>query len=333
MRSNLSIRSLVFIAVIEILTAWMSIVRAEKVITVATIGDLPPVLKSDNKQEIVNHVINFWDRELRQVIKKKPDLIVLPELCDLSLLGEPYLTVRGNQVLDFFASMARKNHCYIAFGMQRRDEKGFWKNSCVFVGRNGEIAGIYDKNFPTIGEIDLGIKPGNESTLIDCDFGKVAVAICFDLNFDELLKKYTEERPDLIVFSSMYHGGVAQRVWAYSCESFFVGSVYRGYPSEIRDPRGDIVAASNKHYDYAVARINLDFKRVHLAYNYVGLKALKEKYGKSVKISDPGESATVIVTSENPSVSAEKMIEEFEIVGFDEYLNKVREIKLEEGNH
>jgi hypothetical protein len=217
--------------------------------------------------------------------------------------------------------------------MQRKDNDGNWRNSCVIVGRDGEIAGIYDKNFPTIGEIDIGIKPSDNSDLIRCDFGNVAVAICFDLNFEELRTKYSKEKPDLIIFSSMYHGGVSQRLWAYSCESYFVGSIYRGYPSEIRDPRGDVVASSNKTYDYAIAKINLDFKRVHLAYNYLGLKALKEKYGDGVKISDPGESATVIITSERPGVSAEKMIEEFDIVEFDDYLDQVREIKLEEGNH
>lgn len=326
-------RILLLILLLETIFSHFFTLNAEKIVTVATIGDLPPVIKSDNKQDIVKHVINFWDKELKHVLKKKPDLIVLPEFCDLSSLGEPYLSIRKNQVLDFFASVSKKNQCYIAFGMQRMDEEGNWRNSCVIVGRNGEIAGIYDKNFPTIGEIDLGIEPSDNSQLLKLDFGKVAVAICFDLNFDELRAKYAKEKPDLIIFSSMYHGGVSQRLWAYSCESYFVGSVYRGYPSEIRDPRGDVVASSNRHYNYAIAKINLDFKRVHLAYNYVGLKALKDKYGSTVKISDPGESSSVIVTSENPAVSAEKMIREFDIVQFDDYLDQVREIKLEEGKH
>ncbi|MBI5009407.1 MAG: carbon-nitrogen hydrolase family protein [Bacteroidia bacterium] len=305
---------------------------SERFVKVATIGNTPPVIESDNKQEIVDHVIRFWDDELKAVLRKKPDLIVLPELCDLSLAGEEYLSVRKNQVLDHFASIAKKYKCYIAFGMQRKDDKELWRNSVVMLGRNGQIAGIYDKNFPTIGEMQIGIKASDEANIIETDFGRVAIAICFDLNFDELLKEYAIQKPDLIILSSMYHGGLAQSVWAYTCQSYFVGSVYRGYPSQIRDPFGEVIASSTSQNDYALETINLDFKRVHLAYNILNLAALKKKYGKSVKISDPGEYASVIVSSENENVSVDEMIHEFEIVEFNEYLDQIREFRREDGN-
>ena len=315
----------------------MSIIKAdpvfsERYVKVVTIGNTPPVIKSDNKQEIVDHVINFWEKELKQVLHEKPDLIVLPELCDLSLEGNDYLMVRKNQVLDYIATVAKENHCYIAFGMQREGRKGVWRNSCVVVGREGEIAGIYNKNFPTIGEMEIGIMPGNNTPIINCDFGKVAIAICFDLNFEELRTKYEQEKPDLIIFSSMFHGGVAQNLWAYSCEAYFVSSIYRNYPSEIRNPFGDVIASTTNKSDYAVARINLDFNIVHLAYNQFNLMSLKEKYGKTVKISDPGKYASVIVSSENKNVNICQMLKEFGIENFDNYLDRVREVRLEERN-
>ncbi len=127
---------------------------AERYITVATIGNAPVAIKTGNKQEIVDHVISFWDRELKQVLPDKPDLIVLPEFCDLSGEGEEYLKVRQDQVLDFFSSVSKNNKCYIAFGTQRKDKDGNWRNSCIVIDRTGAIAGIYDKNFPTIGEME-----------------------------------------------------------------------------------------------------------------------------------------------------------------------------------
>lgn len=305
---------------------------SERYVKIATIGNTPTTLESDNKQEIVDHVIKFWSNELKQVLRKKPDLIVLPELCDLSLLGDEYLSVRKNQVLDYFASVARKNKCYIAFGMQRKDDEDLWRNSVVVLGRDGKIAGIYDKNFPTIGEMQIGIKASDEAHIIETDFGRVAVAICFDLNFDELLKKYASQKPDLIILSSMYHGGLAQSVWAYTCQSYFVGSVYRGYPSQIRNPFGEVISSSNSQNDYAVESINLDFKRVHLAYNILNLAAMKKKYGNTVKISDPGEYASVLVSSENENVTVEQMIKEFEIIEFNDYLDQIREYRHEDGN-
>lgn len=332
MKSNCFIKIIFVLAFFAVNILITDCAFSECYVKVATIGNTPPPFESENKQEIVDHVIKFWDDELKQVLRKKPDLIVLPELCDLSLAGEEYLNVRKNQVLDHFAAIARRYKCYIAFGMQRKDEEATWRNSVVMLGRNGEIAGIYDKNFPTIGEMQVGIKASDKAQIIETDFGRVAIAICFDLNFDELLQKYESQKPDLIILSSMYHGGLAQSVWAYTCQSYFVGSVYRGYPSQIRNPFGEVIASSSSQNDYALETINLDFKRVHLAYNILNLAALKKKYGKTVKISDPGEYASVIVSSENKNVTVKEMIEEFEIVEYNEYLDQVREYRKEDGN-
>lgn len=301
---------------------------AANYITVATIGAAPSLDKKQDPQKIVNQVIAFWKQELKQVLPDKPDLIVLPEVCDLSGADKEYLKVRKNQVLDFFASVAKTNHCYIAFGMMREGSEGVLLNSCIILDRNGEIAGIYDKNFPTIGEMEKGIKAGKEAPVFQLDFGKVAVAICFDLNFDELLEQYAAKKPGLIIFSSMYHGGLAQSIWAYKCRSYFVGSVYKGTPSEVRNPMGDIVAASTNYYDFAVTRINLDCKLVHLDYNQSKLTALKEKYGAGVTISDPGKLASVLITSEEKNVTVDQMIKEFEIELLDDYLNRSRAFRL-----
>jgi hypothetical protein len=332
MKTNYFIKLLFVIVIFSFDIIIADCAFSERIVKVATIGNTPPVIESANKQEIVDHVIKFWNSELKQVLRKKPDLIVLPELCDLSLSGEEYLSVRKNQILDYFASVARKNRCYIAFGMQRKDDEDLWRNSVVILGRAGTIEGIYDKNFPTIGEMQIGIKASDKAQIIETDFGRVAVAICFDLNFDELLKKYASQKPDLIILSSMYHGGLAQSVWAYTCQSYFVGSVYRGYPSQIRNPFGEVISSSNSQNDYTVERINLDFKRVHLAYNILNLAAMKKKYGNTVKISDPGEYASVLVSSENENVTVEQMIKEFEIIEFNDYLDQIREYRHEDGN-
>jgi hypothetical protein len=304
---------------------------AANYITVATIGAAPSVDKNQDPQKIVSQVISFWQRELDQVLPDKPDLIVLPEFCDMSGAGESYLNVRKNQVLDFFAGIAGKHQCYIAFGMMREKSKGIWLNSCVLLDRNGRIAGIYDKYFPTIGEMESGTRAGNDAPVFQCDFGSVAMIICFDLNFDELRLQYAAKKPDIVIFSSMYHGGIVQSLWAYSCRSYFIGSVYKGNPSEIRDPTGEIVATSTNYYDFAVARINLDCRLLHLDYNRPKFTALKEKYGPGVTISDPGKLASVIVSSEEKDVTVDQMIKEFDLELLDDYLNRSRDFRLKKG--
>ncbi|MBK7711821.1 MAG: carbon-nitrogen hydrolase family protein [Bacteroidales bacterium] len=327
MKTNYIRRTIFLVSSSAILLLIPAIAMAERNVTVATIGNVPPSFQSENKQEMVNHVITFWEKELKQVYPDKPDLIVLPEFCDFSGEGEEYLKVRKNQVLDYLSSAAKANHCYIAFGTKREDKDGLWRNSCVIIDRNGEIAGIYNKNFPTIGEMESGIKACNDAPVIQCDFGRVAVVICYDLNFDELRLRYAREKPDLIIFSSMYHGGIAQNMWAYTCRAHFIGSVYRQTPSQIRNPMGEVVASSTNYFDFAVARINLDCALVHLDYNWEKLTALKEKYGTSVSISDPGELASVLVTSNDSKTTVDQMLRESGIERLDDYLNRARHFR------
>ena len=309
----------------------MVILNGANYVTVATVGNrLPAMDKSKGMQNVVHRVMDFWDRELDQVFPGQPDLIVLPEVCDRpgglnnDEMSE-YYSVRKDQILDFFKAKAAENSCYIAYGTIRVDENGSRRNSVIVIDREGDIAGIYDKNFPTIGEIESGIVPGNSSPLIKCDFGTVGCAICFDLNFTELCDEYALKKPDILIFSSMYHGGLMQEYWAYQCRSFFVGSLApRSTPSEIRDPLGQVLASSTNYFDYAVTTINIDAKLVHLDYNRGRLRNMKEKYGSMVTVFDPGKIGAVLITSEHPDISIDEMIDEFDIELLDDYLTRSR---------
>jgi hypothetical protein len=312
--------------------------HASNKVTIATIGGGGGMVNAGTNsepQKMTERIIEFWKGELSKVIPYRPDLILLTEACDRpgGLTTEEqfnYYKVRKNQVMDYFATAAKSNHCYIAFGM-KREENGTWWNSCILLDREGKVAGIYNKNFPTVEEIQEGIKAGNETPVFQCDFGRVACAVCFDLNFDELCERYAVLKPDIILFSSMYHGGLQQSKWAYSCRSFFVCSFgFTTGPSEIRNPLGEVVASSTNYYNYAVATINLDRKLVHLDYNWEKLVELKKKYGNEVTITDPGKLGAVMITSEKTGVSVDDMIKEFKIELLDDYFNRSRKNRLKQ---
>ncbi len=295
-------------------------------VTMATIGSGPVTMPADTEpQEIVDRMIAHWQRKFAQVLPDQPDLIVVPEACDRpgGFSGEKlrrYYDVRRDQVREFFARTARRNKCYIVYSAHREMPDGTRRNSSVLIDRKGQVAGIYDKNHPTIGEIDKGIPCGKDAPVIECDFGRVALAICFDLNFDELRLKYVRGKPDVIVFSSMYHGGLMQGYWAYSCRSHFVGAIAgKGTRSEIYSPLGQVLASSTNYFDFAVARVNLDCALVHLDYNWERLRKLKAKYGPKVTITDPGCLGAVLVASKHETKSVDDMIEEFEIELLDDY--------------
>jgi hypothetical protein len=307
-------------------------------VRLATLGPRPPSVDAKaDPQKIVEQVIAHWRREFSQVLPDRPDLIVVPEACDrpAGLSREQrlaYYRVRKNQVRDFFAQVAAQNHCYLVYSAAREMDDGTWRNSSVLIDRQGQIVGVYNKNHVTIGErTESGILYGREAPVFDCDFGRVAFAICFDLNFDELRLKYVQAKPDLILFSSVYHGGLMQAYWAYSCRAHFVGAV-AGLPCEIRNPLGEVVAANTNYFDYAVAEVNLDCRLAHLDYNWSRLRALKNKYGPNVKITDPGFLGCVLISSEDAKTTVDEMIDEFKVEMLDDYMARALAHRHQAGN-
>jgi hypothetical protein len=243
-----------------------------------------------------------------------------------------YFKARGDQLLDYFKTVAREHECYIAFGTKHQVEDGSWRNSCIVVDRKGGIAGIYHKNFPTIGEMKAGIKAGKEAPVFELDFGRVACAICFDLNFDELRQRYAEQKPDIILFPSMYHGGLVQEHWAYTCRSYFISAIaIASLRSQIRNPMGKIVATTTNYFHFTVGTINLDYCLAHLDFNWAKLRAMKEKYGEAVTISDPSEIGSVLLTSEHETISIKEMAKEFDITLLDDYLEESRAFRQKPG--
>jgi predicted amidohydrolase len=297
-------------------------------IQISTIGAAPLVERHGTGQPAVARMVDHLKAELAQVLPDRPDVIVVPECCDrYAQHGEverrDYYLARGEQVRDFLGEVARTERTYIAYAAVRALEDGTWRNSIQLLDREGEVAGVYDKCYPTIGEMEWGVVPGASAPLIECDFGRVACAICFDLNFFELRDRYAEQGPDLVVFASMYHGGLMQPYWAYACRAHLVSAI-AGQPSHVIDPLGRVVASTTNYFDHVTQAVNLDARLAHLDYHWEKLEALKAKYGREVSIVDPGFLGSVLVRSEAPERTAEQLLAEFEIEPLDAYFDRAR---------
>lgn len=293
-------------------------------VRISTIGARPLRIDPGTGQAAVDRMIAHWREQFDQVLCDQPDLIVLPEACDRypahSMVDrQAYYDTRGNQVLDFMRQVAHDNGCHVAYSAARHLLDGTWRNSTQMIGRDGSVLGIYDKNHVVISETtEGGILAGSSAPLIACDFGKVACVICFDLNFEPIRRKYVAARPDLIVFSSMYHGGLMQGYWAYSCRAHMVTAV-AGLPSGIVSPVGETIARSTNYYPYVTVNVNLDCELVHLDGNWDKLDALRARYGPEVTVHDPGYLGVVLITSEAEAVTARQMVDEFEVERLDDY--------------
>ncbi len=280
---------------------------------------------SQGMRRAVEEMKECLRKEIELVLPEKPDLIVLPEACDRPMNlpaseRKNYYLERGSEILDFYSEVARNNNCNIAYSAVRDVPDGTFRNSTIMINREGKIDGIYNKNHIVEGERTQGdIYCGTDAPIIECDFGKVGCVICFDLNFEPIRRKYENQRPEMLIFSSNYHGGIMQNYWAYACRAYFVCAFGYG-ESTIVSPVGETVATSSSYFSYFTRTINLDYAVAHLDYNWGKLRAMKEKYGPGVTIHDPGHLGSVLISSELNGVSAMDMVKEFEIELLDDYI-------------
>lgn len=301
-----------------------------KKIKISTI--VPPLIhpESSSAEDFVIQVSKHLSSELEKALPERPDFILLPEICDAPLdetagfSRQDFYRVRGNRIYDMLAATAAQNSCNIGYSTNYFDNGGRLVNGTRFISRSGKLLGGYEKNFPTTGEIEKGVKAGARHQVIETDCGRVAGVICFDLNFDELRLDYAAQKPDIVMFSSFYHGGLMQQYWAYSCRSFFVGAVLPSLtmPSAIIAPNGRILAETTNYFNYATAVINLDRVLLHLDFNWPKLTEIRKKYGPEVEIDDTGRLASVLLYSNSDDFTAADLVREYELETLDDYLTR-----------
>ncbi len=300
-----------------------------KYVKVSSISISPcELIKKPDNQTIAEYVISHLEENISQVLPDKPDLIVLPEVCDrpvgIKSIEErfSYYKERGNAVLKFLQKTAKENNCYITYPAQIYLEDGTLRNVITMVDRKGEITGTYHKNYPTISENEnVLIRSGKTAEIFECDFGRVAAAICFDLNFDEYRLRVKKEKPDMIVFCSNFHGGILQNFFAYDTRSYLVSAIgFSHIQGSIVSPVGETIRHSTTYCNYITEVLNMDYAVCHLDYNIDILPKIKEKYGSDVKIYDPGNLGSVLISSESDKFTAMDIVNEFNIELLDDYL-------------
>ena len=283
-------------------------------------------------ERVWQHLLSHLERAMLD----SPDLIVLPEVSDrpgdLTLEEKmAFYEERGNAILDKLSAYARENAVFILYNAVLRAEDGEYRNRSILIDRTGTPIYSYDKNFPVVFEMtDYRVKPGAHATVVDCELGRVGAVICFDMNFEELRREYAALKPNLILFSSNYHGGLARNFFAYDTRSYLVASIGYGGPGGVINPLGVEVAAVSSYEQMTVHTVNLDYAVCHLDENRgAKFNALKKKYGPKVKIDTPSYLGPAIITSECEEKTAMDFVREFDLELLDDYLDRSRAARAE----
>ncbi len=139
-------------------------------------------------------------RLIEEAVAKKAELVVLPEyFCLMGMKETDKLAIREQpgegQIQSFLSDTAKRLGIWLVGGSvplaSSEDNKVY--NSCLVYADNGKQVARYDKIH--LFGLKLGhehyaeertIKAGEKVVTIDSPFGRIGLAICYDLRFPEL---------------------------------------------------------------------------------------------------------------------------------------------------
>ena len=305
-------------------------------IAVSVIGLARPSFRLEEAS--VSKVIDYWTAGMDKEIANRPDLIVLPEGCDmLSAIRDAnrakWVRMRGTKIQEALQAYAAEHRCYIVYSAHRLRDDGRFANSCILIDRAGKVVAIYDKCFPMTTEMEnkeFPIVPGSEPVVVETDFGRLGFAICFDLNFPELMRAYAAKKPDVIAFVAAFDGDFLQRSWAHECQSYVVSSTTGpALPDRVIDPAGGELRNENYYMPTFTAYINTNCRVMHLDFNRDRFPDLMRKYGRRVTIRNPGSVGAVTLVSNDPDLPVDSVMKEFNFEPLTDYLARARRIRME----
>jgi deaminated glutathione amidase len=208
------------------------------------------------------------------------DLILIPELYMAYLpAGSTVSKADVAEPLDGpfvtgLAEAARENAIHVICGVieSKPGETARAYNTTVFFDRAGKLLQVYRKThlYDAFARKESDtIIPGAEPVqVVDTEFGKVGVFVCYELRFPEIARKLAVEGADILFLPTAWVAGAmkedhlhtllrarAIENTVYICAADQVGNIYSGR-SIVVDPMGVVVASAGEEEALFVAEID-----------------------------------------------------------------------------
>lgn len=275
--------------------------------------------------------ISFGVRPLEAIVDiveaeaaRGTDLIALPETWAGQLQNRPE-TLDG-PIITAISEIARRHNTWIVCPIDRLDGNRR-VNSAVLIGRDGKVAGTYDKVYPYWSEFDLAqiVEVGSATPVFDTDFGKLGMAICFDANFPEVWKGLADNGAELVVWPSAYSAATTLQAHAL-VNHFAILTSTHTTDCIVYDIDGSEMLYE-KSDDVNISRFTLDLDRgiYHENFNLDRLAKLLAEHPDDVEVEKHHlREQWIILKSKRPGVSARALAREYGLEELRDYINRSR---------
>lgn len=145
-----------------------------------------------NVDENNNNAVKYFEK----AIKKKANIICFPEMFntgfDAKLMGDQLFDLAENingKTVNIFKKLCKKNNVHAVIPIVTKDDKTKKLYNTAFVIDNkGDVIQSYNKIHLWDKEKDY-FTPGDKYCVFDTEYGRIAVMICYDIDFPEATRK------------------------------------------------------------------------------------------------------------------------------------------------
>ena len=210
-----------------------------------------------------------------EAARRGSHLVVLPELWATGYAMEQNTSLASELNSGVFAQVAalatQHKKCIVGSHLERRGLQV--ANSAPFIDPGGQVRGVYRKiHLFRLMDEDRYLQPGSAPLLLDLPWGATGFAICYDLRFPELFRRYAVEGAKLIVLPAewpieriehwralLVARAIENQCYMIACNACGkTGDTTFGGHSMIVDPWGKIVVEVGEQPTLATGEIELE---------------------------------------------------------------------------
>ena len=261
------------------------------------------------------------------------DLAVLPET---AITGEAGLDALARSVpfaglvSETFARAARRHRCYIVVPSYFReaDDAQRCANAAVLVNRLGDAVGTYRKVHLVVSgdgkTMEGGSSPGRQHPVFACDFGKVGIQICYDMEFDGGWRELARQGAEIIAWPTQSPQTAQPAARAAEQRCYIVSSTWR-HNASVFEPTGKIAAQIRTPEQILVQELDLSYAILPWSSKIRNGQALQKLFGDRIGFRYYEDEDCGIFWSNDAKTPVRQMIQSLGVLEAEEELARVRD--------
>lgn len=161
---------------------------------------------------------------IRDAVAEGAEIVVLPEMFTTPYQNDkfgPYSEPEDGPSVQWMSQIAKQHGILLIGGSIPEKEGDRLYNTAFIVDKEGKVLAkhrkmhLFDIDVP--GKIRFfesdTLSPGESTTVVDTDYGRVGVAICYDLRFPEMFRKMVLEGAEMFIVPAAFNTTTGPLHW------------------------------------------------------------------------------------------------------------------------